>query len=85
GSLDGAIEFFTQSIQLDPGYYDAYVYLGMALFKKKRDQEALSALSRAIEIDPEREWAKLKIAEFKKVIEKESKQKKKNNRKSLGC
>ncbi|HEX4750932.1 MAG TPA: tetratricopeptide repeat protein [Bryobacteraceae bacterium] len=57
-----AIADFDKAIQLDPNLADAYMWKGIALRKLNKDEEAHQALSRAVQIDPNRIWAKEQLA-----------------------
>lgn len=58
GGADLAIKDIEQAISLDPKSSDAYVWLGTALRKKNANAEARKALEKALELNPNRIWAK---------------------------
>jgi tetratricopeptide (TPR) repeat protein len=57
-----AIADFDKAIQLNPNLADAYLWKGIALRKLNQDQQAYQALTRAVQIDPNRIWAKEQLA-----------------------
>ena len=58
GGVDLALKDFDKAISLDPKLADAYLWKGVALRKANRDAEAREALQRAVQLDPNRLWAK---------------------------
>lgn len=58
GGLDLALKDFEKAIALNPDLADAYLWKGLALRKANRDAEARQALQRALQLDPNRIWAK---------------------------
>jgi tetratricopeptide (TPR) repeat protein len=58
GRMDTAIADFRKAIDLDPNLAEAYVWLGLALRKEHHNTDARLAFSRALELDPQRIWAK---------------------------
>jgi tetratricopeptide (TPR) repeat protein len=58
GGLDLALKDFDQAISLNPSLADAYLWKGVTLRKAKRDAEARQAFQRALQLDPNRLWAK---------------------------
>ncbi|MBL8178285.1 MAG: tetratricopeptide repeat protein [Bryobacterales bacterium] len=58
GGVDLAIKDMEKAISLDPKSSDAYVWLGTALRKKNLNAEARKALEKALELNPQRIWAK---------------------------
>jgi tetratricopeptide (TPR) repeat protein len=61
GGVDLAIKDFQKAIELDPKSADAYLWLGIALRKQNRNAEAHSALEKAVELNPNRIWAKQQL------------------------
>ncbi len=61
GGIDLAIKDFQKAIQLDPKSADAYLWLGIALRKENKTAEARSALAKAVELNPNRLWAKQQL------------------------
>jgi tetratricopeptide (TPR) repeat protein len=62
GGPDLALKDFEKAIQLDPNLADAYLWKGIALRKLNRHPQAHQALARAVQIDPNRVWAKEQLA-----------------------
>jgi tetratricopeptide (TPR) repeat protein len=62
GGTDPAIRDFKKSIELDPKLADAHLWLGLALRKANRNQEARAALEKAVELNPKRIWARQQLA-----------------------
>jgi tetratricopeptide (TPR) repeat protein len=58
GGVDLAVKDLQKAIQLNPSSADAYVWLGVALRKANRAADARKALAKALELNPERVWAK---------------------------
>jgi tetratricopeptide (TPR) repeat protein len=58
GGLDLALKDFDRAISLDPKLADAYLWKGVTLRKANRGAEAREALERALQLDPNRVWAK---------------------------
>lgn len=75
GNIEKAIEHFNQAVNLDPHYYDAYIYLAKAWTEKKDYQNAYHALLKAINIDPKRKWAKSEIKKLENIMNNNSKKK----------
>jgi tetratricopeptide (TPR) repeat protein len=61
GGVDPAIRDFQKAIQLNPKSSEAYLWLGVALRKAKRDAEARQALTKSLEFNPNRLWAKQQL------------------------
>ncbi len=57
-----AIKDFQKAIELDARLSEAYVWMGIALRKVNRNNEARKALERAIQLNPKRVWAKEQLA-----------------------
>lgn len=58
GGVDLALKDFDKAIELDPNLVDAYVWKGVTLRKANRDGEARQAFERALQLNPNRLWAK---------------------------
>lgn len=58
GGVDLALKDFDKAIQLDPTLADAYVWKAVSLRKANRDPEAREAFQKALQLDPDRLWAK---------------------------
>jgi tetratricopeptide (TPR) repeat protein len=56
-----AIADFRKAIELDARNADAWLWLGVALHKENKDAEARQALSKTLELDPNRVWAKQEL------------------------
>lgn len=61
GGVDKAIADIQKAIQLNPKLAEAQMWLGIVLRKANRNAEARTALSRAIELNPARVWAKQQL------------------------
>jgi tetratricopeptide (TPR) repeat protein len=61
GGLDLAMNDFRKAIQLDPKLAEAHLWLGIALRKANRNREAHAALTRAVELNPGRVWARQQL------------------------
>ena len=62
GGPELAIKDFDKAISLDPSLANAYLWKGVALRKMNKNAEARDALQRALELDPNRVWAKEQLA-----------------------
>jgi|SRR5579871_1243618 len=58
GGIEPAIKDFQRAIELNPKSADAYLWLGVAFRKANRNAEARQALAKAVELNPNRVWAK---------------------------
>jgi len=58
GGVDLALKDFDKAIALNPKLSEAYLWKGIALRKAGRNAEARAALEKAIQLSPERNWAK---------------------------
>jgi tetratricopeptide (TPR) repeat protein len=58
GGAKAAIPDFRKAIQLDPRNADAYLWLGISLAKENMHAEARQALSKSLQLAPNRLWAK---------------------------
>ena len=61
GGVENAIKDFEKAIELNPKLADAHLWLGIALRKAYRPGEARKAIARAIELNPNRVWAKQQL------------------------
>lgn len=62
GGVEPALQDFQKAIQLNPKSSEAYLWLGIALRKAGRNQEARQALLRSLELNPDRVWARQQLA-----------------------
>jgi tetratricopeptide (TPR) repeat protein len=58
GGPELAMKDFNKAIELDPKAPDSYLWLGLALRKLHRNNEARQAFQKAIDLDPQRIWLK---------------------------
>ena len=58
GGIDLAIRDFQKAIELEPKSDEAYLWLGLAMRKSNRNAEARKAFAKALEINPNRAWAR---------------------------
>ncbi len=61
GGVDTALADFQKAVQLNPRSAEAYVWLGVALRKANRAPEARKAFEKAVELDPNRVWARQQL------------------------
>jgi tetratricopeptide (TPR) repeat protein len=61
GGSEAAIADFRKAIELDAKNTDAYLWLGLAMRKENKDAEARQAFAKALELDPNRVWAKQQL------------------------
>ncbi len=61
GGVDTALHDFQKAIELDPRSSEAYLWLGVALRKASRPTEARQAFERALELNPNRLWARQQL------------------------
>jgi tetratricopeptide (TPR) repeat protein len=61
GGAKGAIPDFQKAIELDSNNAEAYLWLGLSLRKDNRDAEARQAFTKALELNPNRLWAKQQL------------------------
>jgi tetratricopeptide (TPR) repeat protein len=61
GGMELAIQDFQKAIQLDPKASEPYLWLGVALRRTNRNAEAHKALEKAVELNPNRLWAKQQL------------------------
>jgi tetratricopeptide (TPR) repeat protein len=58
GGPDNAIKDYRQAIALDPRSAEAYLWMGIALKRQHQNAQAREALTKALQLDPDRIWAK---------------------------
>jgi tetratricopeptide (TPR) repeat protein len=61
GGTDKAIQDLQKALQLNPKLADAHLWLGIVLRKANRNGEARAALSRSLELNPQRVWARQQL------------------------
>jgi tetratricopeptide (TPR) repeat protein len=61
GGVPNAIASFRKAIELDPKNSEAYLWLGVSLRKDNKDAEARQALSKSLELNPNRVWVKQQL------------------------
>lgn len=61
GGVDVAIKDFQKALDLNPKSAEAYLWLGVAMRKTNRNAEARKALEKALELNPNRLWAKQQL------------------------
>ena len=61
GGIDVAIRDFQKAIQLDPKLSDAHLWLGIALRESNRNAEARQSITKALQLNPSRVWAKQQL------------------------
>src|SRR5262249_16467523 len=63
GDLESAVEKYRRCVQLDPGFFDGWHALGMALMKLGRFEEAIEAGKRAVDLRPNDQigWTSLSL------------------------
>lgn len=61
GGVELAIKDFEKAIQLNPRSSEAHLWLGIALRKAGRNADARKALGKAVELNPNRVWAKQQL------------------------
>jgi tetratricopeptide (TPR) repeat protein len=66
GGPELAIKDFQKAIALEPRLAEAHLWLGIALRKANRNEEARKALERAVQLNPKRLWAKEQLAKTPK-------------------
>jgi tetratricopeptide (TPR) repeat protein len=58
GGAENAIKDFQRAIALDPKSADAYLWMGIALKKQQKYAQAREALTKSLQLDPDRAWTK---------------------------
>ncbi len=61
GGFDNAMKDYKQAIALDPKSAEAYLWMGVALSKQHQTDQAREALSKSLQLDPDRLWAKQQL------------------------
>ena len=61
GGAKAAIPDFRKAIQLDSKNAEAWLWLGIALRQSGQEAEARQALTRSLELEPDRVWAKQQL------------------------
>lgn len=61
GGVDKAIPDFKKTIEMDPKLAEAYLWLGVAQRKAKRNAEARKAFQKSLQLNPNRLWAKQQL------------------------
>ena len=61
GGRQLAIADFRKAIELDPKNAEAYLWLGVSLRKENKDAEARQALTKSLELNPNRVWVKQQL------------------------
>ncbi len=61
GGTDVALKDINEAISLDPHNADAYLWKGVILHKANRNADARNAFNRALQLDPNRVWAKQQL------------------------
>jgi len=65
GGADVALEYLLKAKEINPDFYQTYIWLGMA-YKMKNDLvNAEKSYKKALELEPENEWVKMIWKEFK--------------------
>ena len=62
GGPEAAIPDFDKAISLNPKLSEAYLWKGITLRKQHRDKDAHAALEEAVQLAPDRIWAKEQLA-----------------------
>jgi tetratricopeptide (TPR) repeat protein len=58
GGVENSIRDFKKAIEVNPKLAEAHMWLGIALREANRNGEARAALKRAVDLNPQRLWAK---------------------------
>jgi tetratricopeptide (TPR) repeat protein len=61
GGAANAIAAFRKAIELDPKNAEAYLWLGVSLREDNKNVEARQALTKALQLNPNRVWAKQQL------------------------
>jgi tetratricopeptide (TPR) repeat protein len=61
GGAAQAVADFRKAIELDANNAEAWLWLGIALRKQNRDADARQAFAKALELDPNRVWARQQL------------------------
>jgi len=66
GGPDNAMKDYRQAIALDPKNAEAYLWLGIALAKGHQTDQARDALTKSLQLDPDRIWTKQQLDKLPK-------------------
>jgi len=58
GGPENAMKDFRQAVALDPRSAEAWLWIGIALKKEHQNAQAREALTKSLQLDPDRMWAK---------------------------
>jgi tetratricopeptide (TPR) repeat protein len=58
GGPENAIKDFRQAVALDPKSAEAYLWIGIAMKKEHQNAQAREALTKSLQLDPDRAWTK---------------------------
>ncbi len=61
GGTEKAIQDLQKALQLNPKLAEAHLWLGIVLRKANRNSEARAAISRSLELNPQRVWARQQL------------------------
>lgn len=61
GGMEAAIKDFRKAIDLDPKNSEAWLWLGLALRNSNQTEEARKAITKSVELNPNRVWAKQQL------------------------
>jgi tetratricopeptide (TPR) repeat protein len=61
GGVELAVRDFQKAIELDPKSADAHLWLGIALRKAQRNNDARKEFAKSLELNPNRTWAKQQL------------------------
>jgi len=61
GGSRAAIPDFQKALELDPKNAEAYLWLGLSLRKENKDADARQAFNKALQLNPNRAWAKQQL------------------------
>ena len=66
GGPENAMKDYRQAISLDPKNAEAYLWLGIALSKGHQTEQAREALTKSLQLDPDRVWTKQQLDKLPK-------------------
>ncbi len=61
GGPDNALKDYQKAISLDPKNAEAYLWMGIAYAKQKQTEQARAALTKSLQFDPDRAWARQQL------------------------
>ena len=61
GGIDKAMADFQKALELNPRLADAHLWIGLAMRKANRNEEAKAEFRKAVELNPRRVWAKQQL------------------------